>query len=68
MCLFPEAGGHEHDERGVLRKAPKSRKLKIQIIKAFVSWLRKVRSDGITQGEGSDMSFLTVPQHRGRHR
>ncbi len=31
----------EHDARGVLRKAPKSRKLKIQVIKAFVSWLRR---------------------------
>lgn len=56
----------EHDECGVLRKAPKSRKLKIQVVKAFVSWLRKVRGDGITQGEGPDMSFLTVPQYRGR--
>jgi integrase len=56
----------EHDDCGVLRKAPKSRKLKIQVIKAFVSWLRKMRGSSITQGEGPDMSSLTVPQYRGR--
>jgi hypothetical protein len=44
----------EHDERGRVRKKPKSRKLKIQVIKHFVTWLRKVRGDGITQGEGPD--------------
>lgn len=57
----------QFDESGKLvRKAPSGRKIKIVAIKHLVSWLRKVRGDGIRQGEGPDMTFLSVPQHKGR--
>jgi hypothetical protein len=54
------------DQAGaLLQKAPKGRKHKLAAFKHFVTWLRRVRGDGLNQGEGPDMSTLVLPQAHG---
>ena len=53
------------ERRTVLQKAPKGRKHKLAAFKHFITWLRRVRGDGLSQAEGPDMSTLVLPQAHG---